>query len=92
MRAPWATTTRGARMISFDDARELARAATGHDIAPHGWQDADAYLVLRERPTGVPVPVGEQPLIVSKSTGAVSELVAVLNLERIDAMTPTGGS
>ncbi|MDR5691066.1 hypothetical protein [Agromyces indicus] len=75
-------------MISFDEARELARRATGHDIAAHGWEDADAYLVLRERPADEPVPIGEQPLIVLKSTGEVQELVAVLNLDRIAAMTP----
>lgn len=77
-------------MISFDHARELARRATGHDIATHGWEDADAYLVLRERPASEPVPIGEQPLIVSKTTGAVGELIAILNLDRMERMTPIG--
>ncbi|WP_395243374.1 hypothetical protein ACGGZK_14705 [Agromyces sp. MMS24-K17] len=77
-------------MISFDDARELARAATGHEIAAHGWEDADAYLVLRARGPHEPIPVGEQPLIVSKATGVVSELVAITNGDRIDRMKPIG--
>lgn len=34
-------------MISLDGARELAGQVTGRDIAAHGWEDADAYLVLR---------------------------------------------
>lgn len=77
-------------MISFDEARELARRATGHDIVAHGWEDADAYLVLRARPASEPVPIGEQPLIVSKTTGVVRDFVAMLNLHRIEGMAPIG--
>lgn len=79
-------------MISFDDARELAHRATGHDISAHGWEDADAYLVVRARGPHDPIPVGEQPMIVSKATGSVHELVVILSLDRIDAMTATMSS
>lgn len=76
-------------MITFDEARRLTTEETGLDFHDYGYEDEDDYmLVTNYWVDGIELmPVGDQPPIVSKTTGEVASLFVLENFERIERMT-----
>jgi hypothetical protein len=81
-----------APVITFDEARRLATEETGLDFHDYGYEDGDDYmLVTNYFVDGLELmPVGDQPIIVSKTTGDVASLFVLENFARIDRMTKIG--
>lgn len=79
-------------MITFQQARKLATEQTGRTFHDYGYEDADDYMLVTDYGTDdlMLIPIGEQPTIVSKSTGEVRDLEVITNFDRIDRMTKIG--
>jgi hypothetical protein len=80
-------------MITFEQARQLVAAHVAPDeldVAPHGFEDAEDWLVVVKERSEILV-LGGPTYLVNRATGRVHEESYVANFARFGAMTSTGG-
>lgn len=78
--------------MTLEEARELlaARLPEGLEVAPYGWEDADAFwLVVLHPPFGEPSPDGGA-ILVNRVTRELEPVSALADRGRLTSMEAVG--